>query len=71
MLAQKRNLMIRNKTKCAELIDAFTELEIIIEDRKKIKETEEMTENVLKEFKEDIEDELKNKLRFCKRLGSI
>ena len=29
-----------------------------------------MTENVLKEFKEDIEDELKNKLRFCKRLDS-
>ena len=49
MSAQKLNLMITNKTKCLELIDALTELEIIIEDRKKIleiKETEGMIENV-------------------------
>ena len=72
MSAQKINLMIANKTKCLKLIDALTKLEIIIEDRKKInddkilemKEAEKMIENILKEFKEDKEDESKNKLRF-------
>ena len=83
MSAQKLNLMIGNKTNCPELIDALTEFEIITEDRNrindnkmlKIKETEEVIENVLKEFKED---ELKNKLSFLaaknlflERLGSI
>ena len=36
MSAQNLNLMITNKTKCLELIDALTELEVIIEDRSKI-----------------------------------
>ena len=43
-----------------------------------IKETEEMVQNVLKKFKEDKEDELKNKMifllaknLFCKRSDSI
>ena len=77
--------MITNKRKCLELIDTLTELEIIIEDRKKndnkileIKKTDEMIKNVLKEFKEDKEDELKNKLisllaksLFCERSESI
>ena len=56
MSAQKLNLMIINKTKCLELIDALTELEIIIEDRNKIndnkiveiEETEQMLENIVK-----------------------
>ena len=34
MSANKLNLIITNKTKCLELIDALIELEIIIEDRK-------------------------------------
>ena len=59
MSAQKLNLMITNKTKCLELIDALTELEIVIEDRKKmndskileLKETEEMMKNVLNNLK--------------------
>ena len=63
MSAQKLNSMITNKTKCLELIDALTECEIIIEDRNKIHDNKilEMIENVLKEFKEDKDDELKNK----------
>ena len=64
--------MIINKAKCPELIDALTELEIIMEDRNEINDnkileiekTEEMTENVLKEFKEDEKDGLEDKLRF-------
>ena len=72
MPARKLNSMITNKAKCLELIDALTELEIIIQDRNKIndnkileiEETEKIIENVLKEFKEDKEDELENKLRF-------
>ena len=36
MSAQKLNSVITNKAKCLELIDALTELEIIIEDRNKI-----------------------------------
>ena len=71
MSAQKLNSMITNKTKCLELIVDLTKLEMIIEDRNKIndnkileiEETEEMIQNVLKEFKEDKEDELKNRLR--------
>ena len=72
MSTQKLNLKIKSKAKCIELIDALTELETIIEDRNKIndnkileiEQTEEMIENVLKEFKENEEDELENKLRF-------
>ena len=37
MSAQKLNLMITNKTKCLELTDALTELEITVEDRNCIK----------------------------------
>ena len=67
MSAQKLNSMITNKAKCLELIDALTEVEVITEDRNKIndnkileiEETEEMIENVLKEFKEDNDEELK------------
>ena len=67
MSAQKLNSMITNKAKCLELIDALTEVEVITEDRNKIndnkileiEETEEMIENVLKEFKEDKDEELK------------
>ena len=72
MSAQKRNSVIRSKTKCLELIDALKELEIIIGDRNKIngnkilgiEETEQVIGNVLKEFKEDKEYELENKLKF-------
>ena len=56
--AQKLDLMITNKTKCLELTYA-----LIIEDSNKNK-AEEMIEHVLKEFKENEEDELKNKLLF-------
>ena len=67
MSAQKLISLITNKTKCLELIDALTELEVITEDRNKIndnkileiEETEEMIENVLKGFKEDKDEELK------------
>ena len=56
MSAQKLNSMITNKAECLELIDAVTELEIIIDDRNKINDnkileiekSEEMIENVLK-----------------------
>ena len=72
MSAQKLNSVIRSKTKCLELIDALKELEIIIGDRNKIngnkilgiEETEQVIGNVLKEFKEDKEYELENKLKF-------
>ena len=72
MSTQKLNLVIKNKTKCLELIDAITELEIIIGDRNKINDseiletekTEEMIKNILKEFKEDKEFVLENRLRF-------
>ena len=71
MSAKRINIMITKKAKCLELIDSLTELEIIIEDRNKIndnkileiKETKQMIENVLKEFKEDKEDGLEKKLR--------
>ena len=64
--------MITSKAKCLELIDALTELEIMIRNRNKIngnkileiEERKQMIENELKEFKEDKEDELENKLRF-------
>ena len=56
MLAKKLSLIITNKARCLKLIDALTELEIIIEDRNKIndneileiKVTEQMIKNLLK-----------------------
>ena len=64
--------MIKINAKCLELIGALTELEIMIGNRNKIngnkileiEETEQMIENVLKEFKVYKEDKLENKLRF-------
>ena len=66
MSTQKLNSMITNKAKCLELIDALTELEIIMETRNEINDNKilQMIENVLKEFKEDKDDELKNKLMY-------
>ena len=66
MSTQKLNSMITNKAKRLELIDALTELEIIMETRNEINDNKmlQMIENVLKELKEDKDDELKNKLMY-------
>ena len=68
-LFDELNTIMMNKIKCLKLIDALTKLEIKkINDNKilEIKRIKDMIKKSFYEFKEDKEDELKNKIYFRK-----